>query len=489
MKRLFSYLILLLPFFGFAQSPQFNWSQTLDIEGEISLSFQINDTTLITSKNVNGGVVRTNKIEQIKLKQGDEKVSCSVKIIEDKLVKSLMPSEFWISGDNIIRFTRQENLKGSKLLIDKLDNNFTVLKSAEFESGFNTNSNERFLMMYRLKDLTLEVKMIDLEGLEIVSENSIDIPLDYDRIEIIDILLDNDGSALFGIAPMKSLEKGKKTKDKKDGEFMIVSVNGTSHEIYSTKIADAHLNFGDFVELNDDIFFVGVTSNGFDQDNLYTLRSFKLNGGENSIEEVGSNDCSGDFLYSGLSDDEKKNLSGKFENYKKENVFNIPERGVRSYMQCAEQIGKHKVLMFSLNNAFLVCSLDDNGNFSWLKSIPLNYVSGGMGYSNADNELIFYFTDASTNYDESGRFKLNYKKSKNSDRIRGREDVGVKLTIDMLTGDYERELLDDLKGYSISFPLLAPSNAQQLIIQRNMEFKTLSFGIIDLAGMKMLIEY
>jgi hypothetical protein len=145
--------------------------------------------------------------------------------------------------------------------------------------------------------------------------------------------------------------------------------------------------------------------------------------------------------------------------------------------------------MFSLNNAFLVCSLDDSGNFYWLKSIPLNYVSGGMGYSNADNELIFYFTDASTNYDESGRFKLNYKKSKNSDRIRGREDVGVKLTIDMLTGDYERELLDDLKGYSISFPLLAPSNAQQLIIQRNMEFKTLSFGIIDLAGMKMLIEY
>jgi hypothetical protein len=101
---------------------------------------------------------------------------------------------------------------------------------------------------------------------------------------------------------------------------MIVSVNGTSHEIYSTKIADAHLNFGDFVELNDDIFFVGVTSNGFDQDNLYTLRSFKLNGGENSIEEVGSNDCSGDFLFSGLSDDEKKNLSGKFESYKKENV-------------------------------------------------------------------------------------------------------------------------------------------------------------------------
>jgi len=489
MKRLLNYLILFLPFFGFAQSPQFNWSQTLDIEGEISLSFQINDTTLITSKNVNGGVVRTNKIEQIKIKQGDENVSCSVKVIEDKLVKSLMPSEFWNSGDNIIRFTRQENLKGSKLLIDKLDNNFTVLKSAEFESGFNTNSNERFLVMYRLKDLKLEVKMIDLERLEIVSENTIDIPLDYDRIEIIDMLLDNDGSALFGIAPMKSLEKGKKTKDKKDGEFMIVSVNGTSHEIYRTEIADAHLNFGDFVELNDDIFFVGVTLNGYDQDNLYSLRSFKLNGGKNSIEEVSSEDCSGDFLFSGLSADEKNNLSGKFEDYKKENVFNIPEREVRSYMQCAEQMGEHKVLMFSLSNAFLVCSLDDKGNFSWLKSIPLNYVSGGIGYSNADNELIFYFTDASTNYDESGRFKLNYKKSKNSDRIRGREDVGVKLTIDMLTGDHERELLDDLKGYSITFPLLVPTNAQQLIIQRNMEFKTLSFSIIELAGMKMLIEY
>jgi hypothetical protein len=485
MKRLLSFLILLLPFFSFAQSSQFKWSETHAIDNNFSLSSQINNNSFIICTQI-GGV---HKIEKIEITQDDDSVFCSRDILLNKLANSTAMYTFIANGSDLIKIRTIPKIKGSILSITELDSSFVDLKTSEFESsGFSYTHNDQFLMMYKLIDQKLEIKTIDLERIEIKSEQTIDIPLDYDRIEIIDIRLDNDGSALFGIAPMKSFEKGKKTKDKKDGEFIIVSVNGTSHDIYRTEIEDAHISFGDFVKMNDDIFFVGVTSNGFDQDNLYTLRSFKLNGGENSIEEVGSNDCSGDFLFSGLSDEEKEKLSGKFDDYKKENGFNIPKTGVRAYMKCAEQMRGHKVLIFRLNNAFLVCSLDDKGNFSWLQSIPLNYRTGVGGYLNTKNELIVYFTDVSTNYDESGRFKLNYKEPSKIDRIKGSEDVGVMLTIDIFSGDYTREVVEELIGYSIIFPAHKQLNEHQVIVEKSQLYENQTFGVLTETGMKILTE-